>query len=236
MAVSGGGHRASLFALGAIMYLVDAGKGPEPATISSVSGGSLTNAWLGLETDLTTIEPKQFRQKASDLATRIALGGTLWANWLTYLVLAVLPALLIAPIVITSVWGDWASWVAWPPALVAFGVVARQRSLVARHSFDRALSGGRPLTAMDSAVDHVLCAADLQTLEHVYFSGNFVYSRRTGRGAPVDLSVAAAAQASAALRGAFPPVSLPHAPAKAALAALDLSDVPTVEESEQWLG
>ena len=38
VALSGGGHRAALFGLGALLYLVDAGKGPELATISSVSG------------------------------------------------------------------------------------------------------------------------------------------------------------------------------------------------------
>ena len=40
VALSGGGHRA-LFSLGALVYLVDAGKSREVTSVSSVSGGSL---------------------------------------------------------------------------------------------------------------------------------------------------------------------------------------------------
>jgi hypothetical protein len=40
------GHRASLFAIGVLLYLVDVGKNRELCSISSVSGGSLTNAYL----------------------------------------------------------------------------------------------------------------------------------------------------------------------------------------------
>ena len=42
-AMSGGGHRASGWALGTMFYLVHAGKHAELAVISSVSGGSITN-------------------------------------------------------------------------------------------------------------------------------------------------------------------------------------------------
>jgi hypothetical protein len=37
VALSGGGHRAALFGLGALLYLIDAGKGPEIGCVSSVS-------------------------------------------------------------------------------------------------------------------------------------------------------------------------------------------------------
>ena len=55
VALSGGGHRASLFGLGALLYLIDAGKGPELATVSSISGGSITNGYVGMTTDLATV-------------------------------------------------------------------------------------------------------------------------------------------------------------------------------------
>ena len=42
VALSGGGHRACLFALDALLYLVDAGKAKQLTSIASVSGGSLT--------------------------------------------------------------------------------------------------------------------------------------------------------------------------------------------------
>jgi hypothetical protein len=47
VAMSGGGHRASAWALGTMFYLVHAGKHAELAAISSVSGGSITNGGAG---------------------------------------------------------------------------------------------------------------------------------------------------------------------------------------------
>ena len=46
VALSGGGVRASAFALGALLYLVDSGLNRRVAVISSVSGASLTNGFL----------------------------------------------------------------------------------------------------------------------------------------------------------------------------------------------
>jgi hypothetical protein len=43
VALSGGGHRAALFALGVLWYPADAGKNRSVTSIASVSGGSLTN-------------------------------------------------------------------------------------------------------------------------------------------------------------------------------------------------
>lgn len=53
VALSGGGHRACVFALGALLYLHDAQLGPRVASIASVSGGSLANAAVGSRVDYT---------------------------------------------------------------------------------------------------------------------------------------------------------------------------------------
>jgi hypothetical protein len=47
VALAGGGYRAALFGLGVLLYRVDAAKNREIPSISSVSGGSLTNALVG---------------------------------------------------------------------------------------------------------------------------------------------------------------------------------------------
>jgi hypothetical protein len=39
-----GGHRATIWGLGVLLYLVDAGKHREVEVLSSVSGGSILNA------------------------------------------------------------------------------------------------------------------------------------------------------------------------------------------------
>src|SRR5829696_7498985 len=87
--LSGGGHRASLFGLGAMLYLIDAGKGPELSNVSSVSGGSLTNGYIGLKTDLTTVTPADFWDTMRPFAAQITRRGTLFAYPLTYLLIAV---------------------------------------------------------------------------------------------------------------------------------------------------
>lgn len=44
--MSGGGHRASLFALGVLLYLTDAQMNRHVVSIASVSGGSITNGYF----------------------------------------------------------------------------------------------------------------------------------------------------------------------------------------------
>jgi hypothetical protein len=50
VALSGGGHRASLFGLGVLLYLADVGRNNDVTSIASVSGGSITNGYLAQRT------------------------------------------------------------------------------------------------------------------------------------------------------------------------------------------
>lgn len=207
--LSGGGHRAALFGLGALKYLVDAGLGPHITVVSSVSGGSITNGWLGLDVDLTTVTPDEFARHTADLAGRISRRGTLWAAWTTYAFLLAMVAPLLLALVFALQVGGWSSIVVMIVAVLSSAAIAGRRSWVARVAFDRTLFHGRTLGAMQRGVDHVICTSDLQTCEPVYFGRGFVYSWRTGFGKAADLEVATAVQCSAAFPGAFPPVSLP---------------------------
>ena len=72
VALSGGGHRACLFALGALLYLADAGLGARVTSIASVSGGSLANAAVGSRLDFTAAAPAAVEGVAGDVARRIA--------------------------------------------------------------------------------------------------------------------------------------------------------------------
>ena len=62
VALSGGGHRASLFAVGALMGLVDAGTNKRVRVISSVSGGSITNGLLASRGDFSAATPESLGQ------------------------------------------------------------------------------------------------------------------------------------------------------------------------------
>ena len=106
VSLSGGGHRATLFGLGALIYLVDAGANKHVTSISSVSGGSLTNGFVGQSLDFRTTDSTSFRTMvAVPLATQIAKHGTLFAGYLTKLYLAVLAlgaVFVFTPICCTS--------------------------------------------------------------------------------------------------------------------------------------
>ena len=84
VALSGGGHRASLFGLGVLLYLGDAGKLPEVTSLASVSGGSLTNGFVAQTVDLTRADDGgTFERAMAPFARQLAQGGTLFASWTT---------------------------------------------------------------------------------------------------------------------------------------------------------
>lgn len=74
--LSGGGYRAMLFHLGTLWYLSDAGILAEAARISSVSGGSITSALLGLRWNAiafgTPGHPTRFRSLVVDPIRKLA--------------------------------------------------------------------------------------------------------------------------------------------------------------------
>src|SRR5260370_29752440 len=80
VALSGGGHRATIFGLGALLYLVDAGLNRSVQSITSVSGGSILNGFLGLlEKPFNAQSPAEFEEHASRLAYQIAGYPKYWA-------------------------------------------------------------------------------------------------------------------------------------------------------------
>lgn len=212
VAMSGGGHRATLWGLGALLYLVDAGKGPDIACVSSVSGGSITNAWVGLRVDLRSVTPERLRQEAQPVAVAAATGGTLWAAPLTFAYLGLMTVVLGAAFVLSVPLRGRTLAVMWAAALLVVGWLGQQRAWVCAKAFDRVLFKGARLAQLHTGIDHVICSCDVQSAEQVYFSGRFVCSYRHGWGKPGKLPLARAAQASASLPGAFSLASLPTAP------------------------
>jgi hypothetical protein len=209
VAISGGGHRASLFGLGALLYLIDAEKGDQLGSVASVSGGSLTNAFFGTTVDLSTLNSEAMWNKARDFAGQIARRGTLWAAPQTYAYLAGIALIVVAAIIVSCLCPWWAIVLAWVIALALGGWASQQRSAVVASAFDTTLLHRARLASMNNKVSHVMCATDLQMGQNVFFSKAFVYSWRSGWGTPGNMRVAQAVQASAALPGAFSVVSLP---------------------------
>jgi len=60
VALSGGGFRAAAFGLGVLIYLAQSGLNKRTATISSVSGGSITNGYVASRCDFGDVAEEDF--------------------------------------------------------------------------------------------------------------------------------------------------------------------------------
>ena len=211
VAISGGGHRAALFGLGALLYLADSGKSREVESIASVSGGSLANGYVAQSADFRSVDGAAFRTALTPFTRQLARKGTVWPpTGLTLVYLVLLIAMLAALVGIWFMpWAVGFRIVGFIVGLVVLGLVASWRSLVVSQAFARTLYSpkGSPtaLSGISTSLDHVFCATDLHAGEHVYFSGGFVCSYRFGWGSPGDLPLHVAVQCSATLPGAMPP-------------------------------
>lgn len=236
LALSGGGHRASLFALGVLLYLVRAGRHGDVAQISSVSGGSLTNGYVGRSLDFRRATVDEFDRLAGRFARQLADRGTLFAYWQS---MAYLVGLAFSAVVSAFAFAFWIRHPRWLPetwlvpavaisALVFLGYLFLQRGALCRWAFRKSFFSNetRPLRLSDlqPLPLHVFCATELQTGRGAYFFTLPVVA--TGDARPsvgsvplvvsdgfqqtvMDVELATAVQASAALPGAFPPVELP---------------------------
>lgn len=210
VALSGGGHRACLFALGALLYLVDAGRGKDLASVASVSGGSLANGAVAQSLDLTSADSRQFESVVARVAHRVTGLGTLFGAPLAK---AYVIALAVAAI--GAVGGPWFLPLSlglrvaiFLLAILALAWLASLRGRICAKAFASTLFtvDGRPdrLDSICDELDHVFCATDLHAGEHVYFSQSRVVSFRFGTGIPGDIELSTVVQASAAFPGAFP--------------------------------
>jgi len=214
--MSGGGHRATLFGLGALTYLVDAGANAKVTSIASVSGGSLTNGFVGQTLDFRTADAAAFRQQAAGpLGSQLAKSGTLFAPLLTkiYLTLLFVGAAVVVAALFVTPGPSFVRVLAFLVGLLAWGWLVGQRGLVCARAFETTLfsPGGRatPLSAVKrSGLDHVICSTEMRAAEQVYFAGDFIYSYWLGHGVPANLGLARAVQASACFPGGFPPTRL----------------------------
>src|SRR5438552_15944704 len=73
LALSGGGFRASLYHLGLLRFLRDAGILTQVTHITSVSGGSIMAAHLALNWDRYTADAREFDAAAAELLAFVRL-------------------------------------------------------------------------------------------------------------------------------------------------------------------
>lgn len=233
LALSGGGHRASLFTLGALLYLVDSGRNTDVTSIASVSGGSLTNGVIAqADTSFVDMDRKTFLTATGPLIRGCAFRGTVVvapavALWGAVLVTAIAALVLLfvsgLPSWTPDLLGTWtAPVVAGILAVVILGLIAcrtRLADVVFRRQLFKNADGETVTLSKIQApgkrgsgpVTHVFCSSELQSSLHTYFSGDFAYNHRFGltqtaasRGL-ADLPLSTVVQASACFPPAFPP-------------------------------
>src|ERR1700757_907000 len=73
LALSGGGFRGTLYHLGLVRFLRDAGILPQVTHITSVSGGSILAAHLVINWDRYNGSPSEFEAAASELLAFVRL-------------------------------------------------------------------------------------------------------------------------------------------------------------------
>jgi hypothetical protein len=220
VALSGGGHRATVFGLGALLAMADAGLCGRTASISSVSGGSIANGAVMVGPDfgnapVAEIEAHIARTVQSIAERGILQGGAPATTW--YLRSFVASIVLTVVAFCTAAVAGIAQW----PVVVAIAVALffvfgwltlwlfSQRSSATERAIDRELLGDATTSlaaqqARHLSVHHVICTTDLQGGTTFYFSNRMVYGFEFGGTTrPTSVPLATAVQASACVPGAF---------------------------------
>ncbi|MDR2706386.1 MAG: hypothetical protein LBC02_11465 [Planctomycetaceae bacterium] len=224
--LSGGGHRASIFGLGVLAYLYESRKNQSVTSISSVSGGSITNAYLGKECNFRNVTPDNLQKITSQLWYRLTSSGIVYAASITkiyavflFSVILLLVSCFFMPF-IADAFGTMINCVQTKNVHVIAVLVLfipliwllSIRSKICRKAFAEILfsspdNSELPLNSITREnVNHIICATELHEGEHIYFSGNFVYSYQCGLGASDGVTLAEAVQASAAFPPLLPPI------------------------------
>jgi predicted acylesterase/phospholipase RssA len=211
LALSGAGLRATAFGLGVMLYLIHSGLNKKVRNIASVSGGSITNAFVASRCDFSAVEIETFRREiAAELARLVAGHGLLQARptwvyivatlatgtlliYLAVLGFPLLPSIVTAILLFALAYARGAVITTWMKrTFFPNGLDKLTLGDIARHS-----------------VDHVFCATDLNEGQPLFFSsasGGRVFSQIHGVARQPQVPGLAAVRASAAFPPAIPPI------------------------------
>jgi predicted acylesterase/phospholipase RssA len=214
VALSGGGTRASLFTLGALLYLVESRVNERVEAIASVSGGSVTNAVVATSCEFSSVGRTEFEEVASRLTRTLVERGIAFSSWVTRLYLIGLSVLVLAgfSVCVLRFPIECSRRTCLAIALVCAAAASLRGWLIEWRIgallFWRDRHGLR-LGDLKHRTLHVFCATDLPEGEPVFFlawsGGGYLASRGLGAARADDLPLQTVVRASAAFPGAFPP-------------------------------
>jgi hypothetical protein len=261
VALSGGGHRATLFAIGALMALVDRGLNQRVVQISSVSGGSIANAFVAQRCRFDRLGPGELDPIAAELIGSIVRRGVLTKTWIAVItggtiVIGVAAGVGLWRLGVPSVLALLVGLFLVAAVLLSSGLIVQR--LLNRRYFSPGRASGRLGDLADREVEHVFCSTDLVLGQPVHFStwdgGTAWRMTGAGRSQPLHtltgvryeaagLSLAEVVRASSAFPG-IPPLRLrsasalgpPRRPPRRRAAGLDDDvDVPVVRGGAMFL-
>jgi predicted acylesterase/phospholipase RssA len=222
VALSGGGHRATVFGLGALLAMADHGLNRRVGVVSSVSGGSIANGIAMASGDFGMASPKQFEDVIGPalrtISTRgILLGGAPATRSYARLALGLigLTGLALLAFMGSAVAGatvlTWSFLVLLVVAAAAAWWILGQRSDRTERGIDAELLGNQSVRIADLGLNthHVICTTDLLSGDSFYISPSLVYGFSYGLGRPEGIKLSTAVQASACVPGAFNPRVIP---------------------------
>jgi predicted acylesterase/phospholipase RssA len=212
ISLSGGGHRATLFSMGALLAVVDAGLNGSVRWISSVSGGSLANAVVATHCDFANVSHEEFGDLCRRVITRLSRHGSLSGDRLGVVVVSLYLSLLVvsaAAALTALVTGRWLLGVG---TFLLLAIFASFRGKVIERGIARIWAddadAGVTLEAINRSVEHVFSTTDIRTGTPVFLSTSYVAAHGWAhpiRGTPLRLAV----RASAAYPLLLPPVRWP---------------------------
>jgi hypothetical protein len=181
VALSGGGHHATIWGIGVLLYIADSGRQGDVGVITSVSGGSIANEVVAHEMHYAKAGTDVMRTLLRPLLHHVAYTGLFFWCWNSNPFVITLLSLLglgilgfIAGLIMTFIGGigvvAGVVLLASLAVLEAGAVMFTRRSIVvdsalARTHFHR---NGRPTRLAEAvrSLDHVMCATELQSGEH----------------------------------------------------------------------
>lgn len=180
VALSGGGHRASLFSLGVLLALVDLGLNKRVTQIASVSGGTITNAFIAYNCQFEDETPKTFDSMAKKLFDIIVTRGILTKFWmLVYIVLLIVPPIVIVIVFffgpIKNIIFGFSFAGLWITIIMLRGLILEfviTRRFFTESSKKSRLKDLKSQKSISKEVDHVFCCTDLLTGKPFYISSH----------------------------------------------------------------
>jgi predicted acylesterase/phospholipase RssA len=215
LCLSGGGNRATLFGIGVVVALTDVGAHRRVHTVSSVSGGSVLNAVLGSSSPWPTSSAKEVRARLKPLAAMIAHTGFSAPGTVSFATSSLLVSLVAGGVWTALATARSGALPLWSGAVVVGAVVGTVTGLwimhvgrqhIALQPYNNLVLGRETkLTSLhNDTIRHVVCATDLETARHFFFSGECLESEAWGRGSSGDMLLSFAVECSAAFPLVFP--------------------------------